>query len=112
MTVTARALFSAKQAESTETTQYTAPANTRTIIDKFTATNTSGAAATLTVRIVPSGGSASASNTIISARSVAPGTTELCADMVTHILNPGDFISTLASAASSITIRASGREVN
>ena len=46
MAVTTRALVSAKQAENVETTQYTAPAATRVIIDKFTGTNTTGAAAT------------------------------------------------------------------
>lgn len=47
MTVTAKPLIGAKQAEAAQTAQYTAPAGVRTIIDKFTATNTSGATASL-----------------------------------------------------------------
>lgn len=56
MTVTAKPLIASKQAENAETTQYTAPTGTRTIVDKFTGTNTTAATAVLTVRIVTSGG--------------------------------------------------------
>lgn len=112
MTVVARALVNSKQAESSETTQYTAPANTRTIVDKMTATNTTGGAVTLTTRLVASGGTAGASNSVMSAQSIAAGATYLCPEVSGHVLNPGDFISTLASAATSITIRVSGREVS
>ena len=111
MAVTTRALVSAKQAENVETTQYTAPAATRVIIDKFTGTNTTGAAATLTVRLVPSGGGAGAGNTIASAKTLAAGEAYTFPEVVGHVLNPGDFISTLAGTAAAITIRASGREV-
>src|SRR5262245_633513 len=112
MSVTAKALFSPNQAANAETTQYTAPASTRTIIDKFTGTNTTAAAQTITVKLIPSGGAAAASNTIVSVKSVAPGECYTFPELVGHVLNPGDFISTLASAAAAITIRASGREVN
>ena len=47
MTVTVKVLIPAKTAESSQTTQYTAT-NVITIIDKFTATNFSATAATLT----------------------------------------------------------------
>jgi len=33
-------------------------------------------------------------------------------ELVGHILNTGDYISTLASVAASITIRVSGREIS
>lgn len=111
MTVTAKALFAPLQAQNAETTQYTTPAATRTIIDKFTGTNTTGAAATLTVKLVASGGAASASNTIVSAKNLAAGECYTFPEIVGHVLNPGDFISTLAGTATAITIRSSGREV-
>ncbi len=110
MAVNPRALFNAKQAENAETTQYTSNGG-RTIVDKFTATNTTGAAAALTVRLVPSGGSAGATNTVLSAKSIAAGETYTCPEVVGHVLEPGDFISTLAGTAAAITIRASGRQV-
>lgn len=112
MTVQARALFNPNQAANAETTQYTAPASTRTIIDKFTGTNTTGGAVTITVKLVPNGGAAGASNTIVSVKSIAAGECYTFPELVGHVLNPGDFISTLASAAASITIRASGREIS
>lgn len=112
MTVVAKTLVESVQAANAETTQYTAPANTRTIIDKMTATNTTGAAVTLTTKLVPSGGTAGPSNTVMSAQSIAAGATYLCPEVAGHTLNPGDFLSTLAGAAASITIRVSGREVS
>lgn len=112
MTVIARTLLEAKQAEGVQTTQYTAPASTRTIIDKMTATNTTAGAVTLSVNLVASGGAAAAGNLIVSAQSIAAGTSYLLPEVVGHILNPGDFVSTLAGAAASITIRISGREVS
>lgn len=111
MTVTAKPLFQALQAAAAETTQYTTPAGTRTIVDKFTGTNTTAAAATLTVRLVASGGSAGASNTIVSAKTLQAGETYTFPELVGHVLNPGDFISTLAGTAAAITVRSSGREV-
>lgn len=111
MTVTAKPLIAAKQAENVATSQYTAPVGTRTIIDKFTATNTSGATATLTVNIVTNAGAAGDSNTIIKAKALNAGETYSFPELVGQILAAGDFISTTASAATSITIRASGREI-
>lgn len=112
MTVLAKTLVEGVQAAASNTTQYTAPANTRTIIDKMTATNTTGVAATLTTNLVAAAGSASASNTVMSAQSIAAGATYVCPEVAGHILNPGDFLSTLAGTAAAITIRVSGREVS
>jgi hypothetical protein len=112
VTVIARTLLEAKSAEIAQTTQYTAPSGTRTIIDKMTATNVTGVAATLSVNLVASAGAAAASNLVLPAQSIAAGTSYLCPEVVGHILNPADFISTIASAVSAITIRISGREVS
>lgn len=111
MSVVAQPLINAKQAENVETTQYTTPAGTRTIIDKFTGTNTTAAAANLTAKLVPSGGSPSATNTIVSAKTIAPGECYTFPELVGQVLNPGDFISTIAGTAAAITIRGSGRQV-
>ena len=74
-TVVALVLFNALVAANAETTQYTTPSGTRTIIDKFTGTNTSGAPATLTVKLVPNGGGAAASNTIVQTKTLQAGET-------------------------------------
>lgn len=111
MTVLTRALAEAAQIPTAATTLYTAPANTRTILDKLTATNTTGTAATLTVYIVPGGGSSGASNKLISAQSIATNAAYLCPEIVGHTLNPGDTIVTESSAVA-LTVRLSGREVS
>ena len=51
MAVSTKVLIAAKTAENAQTTQYTAT-NVTTIIDKFTATNYSGTAATISVNLV------------------------------------------------------------
>lgn len=110
MAVTVKTLIAPKQAEATQTGQYTA-VNCRTIIDKFTATNTSAANATISVNIIQSGGSAGNSNLIVDAREIAPGETYTMPELVGQVLDPSAFISTIASSATAITIRASGREI-
>lgn len=110
MGVTVRVLIPAKQAENSQTTQYTAT-NVKAMIDKFTATNTSAANVTLSVNLVASGGSASAANLIVDARTIAPDETYTFPELVGQVLESGGFISTIASAATSLTIRASGREI-
>ena len=110
MTTAAKCLLEAKYAETAQTTQYTAPPNTRTIIDKATVANDTGAAATLDVHVVASGGSAGASNLITATLSIAAGTSESIAALIGHVLNPGDFVSTAAGTASALVIRISGRE--
>lgn len=111
MTVTAKCLLEAKYASDSATTEYTAPLNTKAIIDKFTATNVDSGAVTITVYIVPSGGTATDSNMIIKAYSISAGATQDFSSLQNQILNTGDFISILASVASKMVIRISGREV-
>ena len=110
MTVSIKVLIPAKQAESSQTTQYTA-VNCKAIIDKFTITNTSAGTVTISVNLVTSGGSPSASNLVMDSRAIAPDETYTCPELVGQALESGGFISTIASAATSLTIRASGREI-
>lgn len=110
MTVTARPLVTAQYAPNSETTLYTAPSGTRTIIDKCTGTNGTAGAVTLAIKIVANGGSASASNQVIS-KSLAAGEAYTFPEVVGHVLETGGFVSVLAGAASSVVIRMSGREV-
>jgi hypothetical protein len=110
MAVTVKNLIPAKQAEAAQTTQYTAT-NCKAIIDKFTVTNTNTANVTFSVNLVASGGSAGTANLIVKTRSIVPGETYLCPELVGQVLEAGGFISTLAGTATSLTIAASGREV-
>jgi hypothetical protein len=111
MAVTVKVLIPAKQAENSQTAQYTATA-VRAIIDKFTVTNTSAGNVTLSVNLVTVLGTAGDSNLVLDARTIVPNETYTCPELVGHVLEAGGFISTLASAATSLTIRCSGREVS
>jgi protein involved in polysaccharide export with SLBB domain len=110
MTVTVRNIIPAKQMEAAQTTQYTSVA-ARTIIDSVTVTNTDTVNRTFSVNLVQSAGSPGNSNLIIDDRTVVPGETYRCFELVGQVLEPGAFISTIASAATALTIRANGREV-
>jgi hypothetical protein len=110
MTVTVTVLIPAKTAENTQTTQYTATGVT-TIIDKFTATNYSASAATISVNLVTGGGSAGNSNLITKTKTLQPSEVYTFPEIVGQVLLPSGFISTIAGTASAINIRASGREV-
>lgn len=111
MTVTVRVLIPAKIAEAAQTTQYTANGVT-TIIDKFTATNYSVAPATLSVNLVTVSGSASDANLITKTKTLQPAEVYTFPELVGQVLAPSGFISTLAGTATSVNIRASGREVS
>lgn len=110
MSVLVKTLIASKQAENVQTTQYTA-INCKAIIDKFTATNTSGANVTFSVNLVTNGGAAGVTNLIVDSRAIAPDETYTFPELVGQVLESGGFISTIASAATSLTIRASGREI-
>jgi hypothetical protein len=83
-----------------------------TIIDKFTATNYSGTAATISVNLVTSADTAGNQNLIVKTKTLQPSETYTFPEIVGHVLMAGGFISTIAGTATSINIRASGREVS
>ncbi len=110
MTVTVKVLVPPKTVENTQTTQYTATGVT-TIIDKFTATNYSANAATISVNLVTLAGSAGNTNIITKTKTLQASEVYTFPELVGQVLNPGDFISTIAGTASAINMRVSGREV-
>ena len=111
MTVTVKVLIPAKTAENSQTTQYTASGVT-TIIDKFTATNYSATAATISVNLVTAAGTAGDSNLITKSKTLQPSEVYTFPELVGQVLMPSGFISTIAGTASAINIRSSGREVS
>ena len=110
MPSTSIVLIDSKAAENAQTTQYTSPTKITTIIDKFTARNYSGGPVTISVNLVVSGGSAASTNLVVS-YTLAAGETYIFPEVVGQYLEAGDFISTLAGAATSVSIRASGRQL-
>ena len=110
MTVTVTVLIPAKIAESSQTTQYTSTGLT-TIIDKFTATNYSAVPATLSVNLVTLADTAGNQNLVIKTKTLQPAETYTFPEIIGQALAAGGFISTIAGTATSINIRASGRQV-
>jgi hypothetical protein len=111
MAVTISNIIPAKTAENSQTTQYTSN-GVQTIIDKFTATNYSATAATISVNLVTAAGAAGDANLIVKTKTLQPSETYTFPELVGHVLPSGGFISTLAGTASAINIRASGRLVS
>lgn len=111
MTIVVSAIIPAKTAESTQTTQYTST-GVSTIIDKFTATNYSASPATISVNLVTSAGSAGNDNLITKTKTLLASEVYTFPELVGQVLNPGDFISTIAGTGSAINIRASGRVIS
>ena len=111
MAVSVKVLIPAKIAEAAQTTQYTA-SNVAAIIDKFTATNYSSTAATLSVNLVTQFDNAGNQNLIIKAKTLLPSETYTFPELVGQIIASGGSISTLAGTGSAINIRCSGREVS
>lgn len=110
-TVTAKRLC-LNQPNTTYGTAYTAPASpsTSTVITDIEVVNPHTAAVSLTINIVPSGGSADATNYFYYQRSIAKngGTLPWQGRMV---MNPGDTIQVKASVAGKLVVIASGVEI-
>jgi hypothetical protein len=111
MSVNAKVLIPAKVAENSVTSQYTA-VSVRAIIDKFTATNYSASTVTLTVHLISAASVVGDGNVIVKEKAIQPSETYTFPEIVGHILQAGDSISTSASAATSVNIRCSGREIS
>lgn len=72
------------------------PVNTKCKITAAIVTNTTGVAKLFTVYLVPFGGVAGVTNTYISARTIAPGESYTCPELVGRGMNAGGFLQTLA----------------
>lgn len=109
MTVIPKRLVAGSQLTAVAVTYYTATLTT-TRIDACALTNTTAGAVTATVHLVPSGGTATVSNCVMSAKSLAAGETLTVAGAIGQWLASGGTLQALASAATSIDLVASGVE--
>lgn len=83
----------------TETTAYTVPAVSSLRVATASLCNTTGAAVTVNVSVVPSGGTAAAANRVVSGYSLAAGDTLTMSDILGGaLMGPGDFVSLNMSA--------------
>src|SRR5574337_57738 len=90
-----------------QTTQYTTPASRQDVIKDMEIANTTAAAITVTVNIVPSGNAAGTANQVLPAVSVPANQTLHWTGTI--VMNAGDFIST-ATSATGVTATFSGIE--
>lgn len=109
MTTIAAALIESKDAPTSQVTEYTST-DVKTIIDKFTVHNTTGAGITFIVNLVPAAGAAGTANQKLS-KTIQPAETYRCPEIVGHTLEASDFISMIAGATG-LTIRSSGRQIS
>lgn len=86
-------------------------ATSETMIYAASVCNPTGGAVTLDVWLVPSGGSAVDATMVYKANSVAAGSQQSLAYLINQALAAGDAIHMAASAATSLTVTMSGREV-
>lgn len=105
-------LSAGAQLTTSAATYYTVPANTITTIAAMTLTNTTGTARTVTVYLVPSGGTAGDDNCILYQRVVPAGKSYNVAEAIGQTIPAGATIQALADANTAITIVASGYETN
>ena len=110
MSIASKCLVEAGYVANAETTAYIAT-GIRTVLDKWTVQNSDLVSHTYTVKLVPSGGTPGASHVMLTKTLVA-GEVYTCPEIAGQVLNVGDFISEIASAASVIVRRISGREIS
>ena len=111
MAITPKSMVDGVNLTDSAVTYYTVGTGTRGVIKKATFVNDHSSVVTVTINLVPSGGSAGYANALTKARSLAAGETWTCFEMENHELETGGFISMVASVTAEIGCRISGYEV-
>jgi hypothetical protein len=102
-------LVSQQLTATTETTVYTVPANKAVKLAQGSLCNTGGTTVTVSLSLVPSGGTADGTHRVISGYLLAPGDTLPLGDYLGgHMLGQGDFISVIAGTANAVSVVISG----
>jgi hypothetical protein len=108
MTQAAKRLIAGSLLTASAATYYTSPTNTKTTISAMTLTNTTGTARTVTIYLVASGGSASASNAVLMTKNIGAYESYNVKEAIGQTLEAGGFIQALADSSSAVSIVASG----
>lgn len=106
-----KALVDDVQIAASTTTYYTAPEGTRTRITQCSITNNDSVARTFSINIVPSGGSASATNRLIYNKTLMPEESYVPYQILGAVLEPGSTLRAIASAAGQLSFYVSGIEL-
>ena len=108
MPVTVSEIVESQQLPNSAAALCTAAAKTTIQVSKVVVSNPTGSPATYTLYVVPSGGSTGNSTTITPPQSVAAGAAYNDPNVPGLVLNAGDALWGVASAATTLTIAASG----
>lgn len=99
----------AQQLTTSEAVQYTCPANSAVRVSTAVVTNTSNSAVTVSMSLVKSGNAAGPANRILASYSLASHDSLSLNDVLSGaLLGPGDFVSAIASAATSVSFVMTG----
>lgn len=91
----------------TAQTIFTVPPEQEAEVATFSVTNTTALAATLSIHIVPSGGTIGATNLVISALSVAMNDTVSLKDELAGLWDAGDTIQVFSGTPAALSVRGS-----
>jgi len=108
MTLIVKRMVAGSQLTAAAATYYTSPAVTKATIKSAALVNTTAGAVLCTVYLVPSGGAAGATNTVISGKSLAAGETYTCPEIINQVLEAGGMIQALGL---NVTLIVSGAEI-
>lgn len=112
MALTLKKLVPGSELTASAATYYTCPTGTRAKITHATATNHHASnGITMTVYLVPVGGSADDNTMVIDAMPVGPKETLTLSEIIGHVLEAGGTIQALAGSASEVAFHVSGAEV-
>ncbi len=109
MAMQAKQLKAATVLTTSYATQYTVPGSTTAIIKEILLANTTAGVVTATVSVVPSGGSASASNNILGGINIDANSTTVVE--LHTLMIAADFISAKSNTSSAVNIMISGVEI-
>jgi hypothetical protein len=87
-------------------TAYTAPGATDVKVTSLVLCNTTATLATVTLYVVPSGGTAGVTNTVLAALSINPNSTTIIDTSI--YMTTGDFLAALQGTSGAITATISG----
>jgi len=90
-----------------DTLLYTCPANTRVRILAATACNEGTTTRWFSMHMVTTGGAAADSNLALNQKALTSRASYVVNEIIGHILEPGDFLSSIAEAAAEITLHIS-----
>jgi ATP-dependent protease ClpP protease subunit len=109
-TYTTKELKAVTGLTATAATLYTVPASTTTTVKTILLSNYTSTDRSVTLHLVPSGGSAAAGNKILGEVTVTANTTTTIDTAI--VMPTGAFLSGLASATTSINVHISGVEIS